>query len=149
MPGGFSYGDDVAAGRILANQMRGRLADAVHAFRDAGRLVLGICNGFQVLIQTGVLLPDDSRGAQATLTGNDSGRFEDRWVNLQVASDRCPLLAGLGIAGFVIGTLAVRSYAGVRFLDRVWRLFDRDAQPALPALLDVERRLRDGRSIPL
>jgi phosphoribosylformylglycinamidine synthase len=84
IPGGFSYGDDIAAGRILANQIRHHLADVVRDFRDAGKLILGICNGFQVLIKAGILLHDDQQGALATLTWNDSGRFEDRWVSLDV-----------------------------------------------------------------
>ena len=57
IPGGFSYGDDIAAGRILGNQIRHHLADALQAFRDAGKLILGICNGFQVLLKTELLLP--------------------------------------------------------------------------------------------
>ena len=59
IPGGFSYGDDVAAGRILGNQIEHHLADALASFRDAGKLVLGICNGFQVLLKTDLLLPPD------------------------------------------------------------------------------------------
>ena len=55
IPGGFSYGDDIAAGRILAVQVERHLLDAIHAFIDAGKLVLGICNGFQALVQAGIL----------------------------------------------------------------------------------------------
>jgi len=84
LPGGFSYGDDIAAGRILANQIQHHLRDALVDFRSSGKLVLGICNGFQVLMQSGLLLQDDERGALATLTGNGSGKFEDRWVQLNV-----------------------------------------------------------------
>lgn len=86
IPGGFSYGDDVAAGRILGNQIQHHLADRLQAFRDAGKLILGICNGFQVLIKSGLLL-DESNGPAATLTWNDSGQFEDRWVRLGVRGD--------------------------------------------------------------
>jgi len=93
IPGGFSYGDDIAAGRIFAGQIREQLTDALTAFKDAGKLMLGICNGFQVLIQTGMLLPDNfGATAQATLTDNDSGKFEDRWVHLKVGSDQCVFL---------------------------------------------------------
>ena len=96
LPGGFSYGDDVAAGRILAGQIRHHLAETMARFKDGGRLVLGICNGFQVLIKSGILLPDDpSAGPAATLTWNDSGRFEDRWVHLAVDSDKCVFLRGI------------------------------------------------------
>lgn len=99
LPGGFSYGDDVAAGRILGNKIRTHLADAMQQFREAGKLILGICNGFQVLIKSGLLLGDqqDSDAAEtlATLTWNDSGKFEDRWVSLKTSSDKSPLLAGI------------------------------------------------------
>ncbi|MEM9185921.1 MAG: phosphoribosylformylglycinamidine synthase I [Planctomycetota bacterium] len=95
LPGGFSYGDDIAAGRILGNQVRLRLADACHRFRDAGKLVLGVCNGFQVLMKTGLLDLDLAGGPAATLTRNDRGRFEARWVQLSVAPGGCVFLAGI------------------------------------------------------
>jgi phosphoribosylformylglycinamidine synthase len=95
IPGGFSYGDDIAAGRILAGQLRHHLSDALRAFRSAGKLILGICNGFQVLLRSGILLDEDSTGPVATLSWNDSGQFEDRWVCLRACSDKCPFLAGI------------------------------------------------------
>ena len=105
LPGGFSYGDDIAAGRILGNQIRTHLADAMEKFREDGKLILGICNGFQVLIKSGLLLSDgekqqgkhdkDIAETAATLTWNDSGKFEDRWVHLKTTSDKSPLLAGV------------------------------------------------------
>lgn len=96
LPGGFSYGDDVAAGRVLANQLRLRLADTLHRFRDQGKLVLGICNGFQVLIKSGLLFDiDDPAQQPATLTWNDSGRFEDRWVHLTATPSDCVFLRGV------------------------------------------------------
>jgi len=91
IPGGFSYGDDIASGRILANQLTYRLGDGMHRFIDRGGLVLGICNGFQVLVRMG-LLPGADCGVPATLTLNDSGRYEDRWVRVRTESDRCPFL---------------------------------------------------------
>ena len=92
LPGGFSYGDDLGSGRIFANQLRHHLADTLASFRDAGKLILGICNGFQILIKSGLLDSDDTAGPGATLTWNASGRFIDRWVHLQVAGDRCAFL---------------------------------------------------------
>lgn len=91
IPGGFSYGDDLGAGTVLANQLRTRLADDLHAFIDEGKLVIGICNGFQVLVKTG-LLPGarpDGTPRHATLTWNDSHRYEDRWVHLSVDPGLC------------------------------------------------------------
>lgn len=92
LPGGFSFGDDIAAGRILASQMESRLAEVLAEFRDAGKLILGICNGFQILIKSGFLLPADQEGLPATLTWNESGRFIDRWVSLKANSNRCVFL---------------------------------------------------------
>ncbi len=96
IPGGFSYGDDVAAGRILANQIQHHLDAEMARFKDDGKLLLGICNGFQVLIKSGVLLADEAaQGPLATLTWNDSGRFEDRWVQLGAVPSQCVFLRGV------------------------------------------------------
>ncbi|NLF71977.1 MAG: phosphoribosylformylglycinamidine synthase I [Candidatus Anammoximicrobium sp.] len=95
VPGGFSYGDDVAAGRILGNLFQHHLKDAMTEFKAAGKLILGICNGFQVLIKSGVLLTDDQQGPPATLCLNDTGRYEDRWVHLAADGDKCVFLRGL------------------------------------------------------
>ena len=96
IPGGFSYGDDVAAGKILANQMLHHLADEMNAFLAAGKLVLGICNGFQVMIKSGLLpwgkVSAGEANRDATLAWNDSGRFEDRWVHLRCDSGKCVFL---------------------------------------------------------
>src|SRR3972149_1837662 len=84
-PGGFTYGDDISAGRIMANEIRLRLGEDIKKFVDDGRLVLGICNGFQVLVKTGILPGIRGQSSQpVTLTNNDSGRFECRWVYLKV-----------------------------------------------------------------
>ncbi|MBW7992658.1 MAG: phosphoribosylformylglycinamidine synthase I [Planctomycetes bacterium] len=90
-PGGFSYGDDVAAGKILANQIRHHLYEPIQKFIDDGKLVLGICNGFQVLVKTGILPGNNSTNNQQgiTITNNDSGKFEDRWVYLAPQTDKC------------------------------------------------------------
>jgi phosphoribosylformylglycinamidine synthase len=95
LPGGFTYGDDLGSGRIFANQLRHHLAESLAAFRDAGKLILGICNGFQILIKSGLLDSDDAAGPGATLTWNASGRFIDRWVHLRVAGDQCVFLKGV------------------------------------------------------
>lgn len=90
IPGGFSYGDDVAAGKILANQMIHHLSERLNKFIEAGKLVLGICNGFQVLVKTGILgKVDTSTRQQITITNNDCGKFEDRWVYLEPSSKKC------------------------------------------------------------
>ena len=101
LPGGFSYGDDIAAGRILGNQLRHHLVDSLRKFKDDNKLILGICNGFQILIKSGILLDDSpaeegtSQNSPATLAWNDSGKFEDRWVHLSVSGNRSVFLAGI------------------------------------------------------
>jgi phosphoribosylformylglycinamidine synthase len=94
IPGGFTYGDDVAAGKILGNQLAHFLGDHLRRFRDAEKLILGICNGFQALLKAGFLISPDEDGPLATLTYNVSGKFEDRWSYLQATSDKCPFLTG-------------------------------------------------------
>ena len=85
IPGGFTYGDDIAAGKVLANELRLKLGEDALRFIEDGRLILGICNGFQVLVKAGIL-PELANGASPRLTvvANDSGRFECRWVHLRV-----------------------------------------------------------------
>jgi phosphoribosylformylglycinamidine synthase I len=95
IPGGFTYGDDVAAGKILAVQLQHFLGDAMRAFRDKERLILGICNGFQVLLKAGMIVPPDiDEGPTATLAHNANGKFEDRWIHLEATPGRCPFLKG-------------------------------------------------------
>jgi len=96
IPGGFSYGDDVAAGRILGNQIQHHLADQIAQFKDAGKLILGICNGFQVLLKSGALLDSTTNDQPAaTLTRNASGKFEDRWVRLASLGSKCIFLKNI------------------------------------------------------
>jgi phosphoribosylformylglycinamidine synthase len=110
LPGGFSYGDDIASGRIFANELRLRLGEDIRQFIKDKKLIIGICNGFQILVKAGILpgpfdpqrsarlrLAEGSPGSlgmnrqeslpiqTATLTNNDSGKFEDRWVRLKVS----------------------------------------------------------------
>lgn len=95
IPGGFSYGDDIAAGQVLAAQLKNNLSDVLKKFHAQGKLILGICNGFQVLIKSGLLFDDSSELAPATLTWNDSGRYRDAWVHLHADDDLCVFLKGI------------------------------------------------------
>ncbi|MDR3306517.1 MAG: phosphoribosylformylglycinamidine synthase I [Endomicrobium sp.] len=82
-PGGFSYGDDIASGKILANEIKNKLGDKIKKFALRGKPVIGVCNGFQVLVKMG-LLPDPKLFEQiSTLYYNDSDKFECRWVYLK------------------------------------------------------------------
>jgi phosphoribosylformylglycinamidine synthase len=92
IPGGFTYGDDVAAGKILANQLSVFLGEQLRIFRDHEKLILGICNGFQAILKAGLLVPPDEDGPLATLAHNESGKFEDRWIHLEARPGKCPFL---------------------------------------------------------
>jgi phosphoribosylformylglycinamidine synthase len=91
VPGGFSYGDDIAAGRIFANQLMLRLEGALHGFVARKKPVIGICNGFQILVKTDILpggLAGET-GQTCTLTENDCRHFIDHWVKLERKSNKC------------------------------------------------------------
>ena len=98
-PGGFSYGDDIAAGRILANRLRHRLFEPLKAAISRGVPMIGICNGFQVLVKLGLLPDPDAGGQTATLADNTTGRFIDRWVRLAIPVDSACVWTK-GLAGF-------------------------------------------------
>jgi len=120
IPGGFSFGDDIASGRILANRLRFRLGAPLRSFVEQGKLVIGICNGFQVLVKMG-LLPMVHRmfAQEATLTHNDSHRYEDRWVWL-AADPQSPCIWTRGMTCF---ELPVRHGEG-KFVPRDAEILD-------------------------
>ena len=101
-PGGFSYGDDLSAGRVLATEVTARLLDDVLTFYENGGLIIGICNGFQALVkakllpETSLLRLEPDSPPHATLFWNDIGRFQDRWLTLRVEpNSRCIWTKGL------------------------------------------------------
>ncbi|MFG0295045.1 MAG: phosphoribosylformylglycinamidine synthase I [Maioricimonas sp. JB045] len=101
IPGGFSYGDDVGAGVVFGSQLRGHLGQAIADFLQKDKLVLGICNGFQVLLKSGILpggadqWPPTGDAPKATLTWNENGKYTALWVTLRVASEKNVFLRGI------------------------------------------------------
>lgn len=117
LPGGFSYADALGAGKLLALDLNSYFAEEIAAFVEAGKPVIGICNGFQALVKSGILPGEPPsppappppgegskspslagrgvRGEGATLTFNAQGHFECRWVNLQPISQKCIWTRGL------------------------------------------------------
>jgi phosphoribosylformylglycinamidine synthase len=93
IPGGFSFGDDLGAGKVFGNKLALKLRGSVLRLVDRGGLVLGICNGFQVLVRAGIL--PGTRGVfeqEATLARNLSGKFESRWTRCLAVSAKTPFL---------------------------------------------------------
>ena len=97
IPGGFTYGDDIASGKILANELKYSIDEDIGRFIDDGKLIIGICNGFQVLVKSGLLpnIAGDFRSIEATLTINDSDKFEDRWIYLKKVHSKCVWTRGM------------------------------------------------------
>jgi len=95
IPGGFSYADALGAGKLLALDLASYFADEISAFVDSGKPVIGICNGFQALVKSGILpgkeIKEERRknDSSVTLTFNQQGHFECRWVNLKPVSQNC------------------------------------------------------------
>lgn len=122
IPGGFSYGDDVGAGVIFGSQLRGHLGEAIGEYLQADKLLLGICNGFQVLMKSGILPgggktwpPSADRPPEATLTWNNNGKYTARWVHLKTAGSKSVFLKGIEEIELPIahaeGKIAVRDEA--------------------------------------
>ncbi|MCP4758129.1 MAG: phosphoribosylformylglycinamidine synthase subunit PurQ [Planctomycetes bacterium] len=102
LPGGFSYGDAIAAGRILAVMLRATVLDRLHAAVDRGVPMIAPCNGFQIAVQAGLLpgpRPDAPATTEAALLENDGGRFVDRWVRVEYPSSKCIWTQGLESSG--------------------------------------------------
>lgn len=97
LPGGFSYADALGAGKLLALELKAFFADEVRTFVETGKPVIGICNGFQALVKSGILpdMADPTVDPLATLTFNAGGHFECRWVTLQPLSSTCLWTRGL------------------------------------------------------
>ena len=102
VPGGFSYGDDIGSGVIFASQLRSHLAETLGEFLQRDTLMLGICNGFQVLLKSGILPggsitwpPKPDKSADATLTWNDNGKYTALWVRLKVGNTKNVFLRGI------------------------------------------------------
>ena len=141
VPGGFSFADEIRSGKVLALELKNKLLAQLNDFIEQGKFLLGICNGFQVLTQLGVL-PDHSLFTphSAALIDNKSGKFSNRWVKLVVNEKiNSPFLAGLETMTLPIrhgeGQLVVKEdlaksisqYACLRYEEDVNGSFDRIA----------------------
>ncbi|MFH1612579.1 MAG: phosphoribosylformylglycinamidine synthase I [bacterium] len=99
-PGGFSFGDDIASGKVLANKFKFNLQESLEQFIKDKKLIIGICNGFQVMVKLGILPGFDENYKQqlTTLTFNNSGKFENRWVYLKAnKSSSCIFTQGIDL----------------------------------------------------
>lgn len=127
IPGGFSYGDALGAGRLLGLDLAGWFSDQLRGAAEAGMPIFGVCNGFQALVRAGLLPGSDTK---AVLTENQSGRFECRWVSLAPTSlksvwvsglkepIRCPVAHGEGrFVADDLGALEANDQIAFRYVD--------------------------------
>ncbi len=120
-PGGFSYGDDLLSGKIWANQVRRYLMEEVKKILKKGRLIIGVCNGFQALIRSGLLPEFGVLNKSFGLIINEKQKFECRWVRLSMRKNRCVFLVGDDL---IFGDMTVEHGEG-RFISDNKSLLDK------------------------
>lgn len=96
-PGGFSFGDDLGSGRVLANKFRYNLREDLLKFINDGKLIFGVCNGFQILVKMGILPAFDNTyfTQSVSLIGNKSGKFESHWIKMKSLESKCVWTQGI------------------------------------------------------
>jgi phosphoribosylformylglycinamidine synthase subunit PurQ / glutaminase len=94
LPGGFSFGDELGSGQVLALKMKKQLFQEFYRFVDDNKPIIGICNGFQVLTRLG-LLPDHNSERSVSLAHNSTGKFVDQWVDLEIPNSNCLWTKGM------------------------------------------------------
>ena len=120
-PGGFSYGDDTGSGKALANKIRNRLSEEILKFVEKDKLVVGICNGFQVLVSLG-LLPATNKNygkKEVGLLYNTNARFECRWIRLKMNSKKCIFTQGIDEIDIPIAHGEGNFYASKEILKKI------------------------------
>ena len=137
IPGGFSFGDDLGSGRVFGNRLKFKLREPIERFIHEQKLVLGICNGFQILVKMGLLpIPDFIQ--RVSLINNDSGHFDDRWVILKInKASPCVFTRGLdylhlpvrhGEGKFIVDSKQTLEQLKAGNLDTLWYA-DNDGKP--------------------
>lgn len=120
LPGGFSFGDDLTSGKVLALKIQHKLGWDLSAYAGRGGLVLGVCNGFQALIRMGIF------GRDISITHNAQGKFVNHWVKVTPSGSRCVWLKGLGTMDLPIrhgeGRIVIASSRRSETLDKMERI---------------------------
>lgn len=125
IPGGFSYGDKIAAGKILASDLEHFLSDEIEKFVEKRKPIIGICNGFQVLVKYGLLPYFDKEIKQtATLTYNDRQKFECRWIKLikpTTNNEKCIWTKGIGSIDLPVAHGEGKFVADTELIERLFQ----------------------------
>jgi phosphoribosylformylglycinamidine synthase len=148
LPGGFSYGDAVAAGRILATMLSGRIIDHLRAAIDRGVPMIAPCNGFQIAVQA-ELLPgpwgDTPPRTEAALLENNGGRFVDRWVRVEYPQSRCVWTRGLQSEGWAAVLPIAHGEGRFHAPDETMQRLDREGRIAVRYARDDDPNGSRGR----
>lgn len=120
-PGGFAYADDLGAGIALANRIKNNIGEDVMRFVEGDKLVFGICNGFQMMVNLGLVpgFKGEMGDRKIALKHNNSGRYQCRWVNLKVTSDKCVWTKGIDMMRVSVGHGEGNFYTDKETLERL------------------------------
>lgn len=138
-PGGFSYGDDTGSGNALANKIRNNFEERILKFAEKDKLIIGICNGFQILSNIGLVPAVDLKYGerQIALMHNSTARYECRWVNLKVTSKKCIWTRDLETLHCPVAHGEGNFYAPPEVIEKlktndqiVWKYIKEDGSPA-------------------
>lgn len=122
-PGGFSYGDDTGSGNAFANKLKNNLWDDLSSFINSDKLVLGICNGFQIMVSLGLFaLPESNYGIRnCALLANSQNRYECRWVRVKHRDSRCVFTQDIDKTHIPVAHGEGKFYCGSQTLDALWK----------------------------
>ncbi|ABR55080.1 phosphoribosylformylglycinamidine synthase I [Methanococcus vannielii SB] len=120
-PGGFSYGDDTGSGNAFANKIKNNLFEDLKEFIDSGKLILGICNGFQVMTNLGLFkIPDKNYGDRiSALQSNLNNRYECRWVHIKENNSICIFTKGIDVLHVPIAHGEGRFYCDIETFEKL------------------------------
>ncbi|MGB0452452.1 MAG: phosphoribosylformylglycinamidine synthase subunit PurQ [Bacteriovoracaceae bacterium] len=130
LPGGFSFGDELGSGQILALKLKSLFEEALFEFVEKGHPVIGICNGFQVLMKLNIL-PNIEVASKVALTENISAKFINRWTRLRTSGERCLWTKGIGSLDLPIRHGEGRIIVDESFQDDLKKLIDDGHAPLL------------------
>jgi len=121
LPGGFSYGDDTGSGNAMANKIKNNLSEEILTFAKKDKLIIGICNGFQMLANLGLVPALDEKYGERTvaLMHNKTARYDCRWVNLKMTSEKCIWTKGIDQIHVPIAHGEGNFYAEEEILERI------------------------------
>jgi len=119
IPGGFTYGDDLGAGKVMAFEIENFLFEELNTFVENGNLILGICNGFQILVKSGIL-PFRDKKQYLSLAMNKKGLFKDQWVKLRVETNKSVFLKDIAYIDLPIANAEGRIVTDEKISEILW-----------------------------